>query len=58
MAQKRKQGVRPPGPGRNLAIRPGGGPHRTDEEKRVADRERREIEEQREDADEQEEPET
>jgi hypothetical protein len=47
MARKRKRRLVPPGPGRNLALRPGGGPHRAREEKRVPERERREIDEQR-----------
>ncbi len=50
---KRKR-VRMPGPGRNLAVRPGGGPHKLDEEKRASDRKRREIEEQRDEAEERE----
>jgi hypothetical protein len=55
MARKRRQ-ARTPGPGRNLAVRPGGGPHKPDEEKRASDRERREIEEQRDEAEEREGP--
>ena len=50
--QKRKRKRRvltPPGPGRNLAIRPGGGPHAEESEKRARDKLRREVEEQRED---------
>jgi hypothetical protein len=49
MKKKRKRlFVSPPGPGRNLALRPGGGPHAAEEEKRARDKLRREIEEQRE----------
>lgn len=42
--------VRVPGAGRNEAIRPGAGTHRSPGEKRTADRLRRELDERREDA--------
>ncbi|MCL4290083.1 MAG: hypothetical protein KJ051_07385 [Thermoleophilia bacterium] len=44
--RKRKGLLTPPGPGRNLALRPGGGPHRPQAEKRARDRLRRELGEQ------------
>jgi hypothetical protein len=47
MKRKKPRSPSPPGPGRNLAVRPGGGPHVLDEDKRASDRLRREIEEQR-----------
>ena len=47
--KKRRRAVSPPGRGRNLALRPGGGPHALDEDKRAGDKVRREIEEQRDD---------
>jgi hypothetical protein len=49
MKKKKRRSPSPPGLGRNLALRPGGGTHVPDEEKRASDRVRREIEEQRED---------
>jgi hypothetical protein len=53
MARKRhRKRPAPPSPGRNLAVRPGGGPHTLASEKRKADRMRREIDELREEADE------
>jgi len=50
---KKKHSKRPkaPSPGRNLAVRSGGGSHTLDAEKREADRLRHEIEEQRQDRD-------
>lgn len=42
--------VRVPGAGRNEAIRPGAGTHRSPGEKRTADRLRRELDERLEDA--------
>jgi len=51
MKKKRKpRPVTPPGPGRNLAIRPGGGPHAEESEKRARDKLRREVDEQRKDS--------
>ena len=55
--KKRRRAVSPPGPGRNLALRPGGGPHALDEDKRAGDKVRREIEEQRDERQEREPPE-
>ncbi len=57
MKRKKRRSPSPPGIGRNLAVRPGGGPHTTDEEKRTSDRIRREIDEQRQEAEELEEDE-
>ena len=45
---KRKKLPAPPALGRNLALRPGGGAHTPEGEKRAAEKRRREIEEQRE----------
>ncbi|MCC6224581.1 MAG: hypothetical protein IT201_13950 [Thermoleophilia bacterium] len=41
--RRRKGPLVPPGPGRNLAVRPGGGTHRPDAEKRARERLRREL---------------
>jgi hypothetical protein len=57
MKRKRRRSHSPPGLGRNLAVRPGGGPHVPDEEKRASDRIRREIDEELEDLEDLEEPE-
>ena len=43
--RRRKGLLTPPGPGRNLAVRPGGGTHRPDADKRARDRLRRELDE-------------
>jgi hypothetical protein len=45
--KKKRRSPSAPGLGRNLALRPGGGPHVPEEEKRASDRLRREIEDQR-----------
>jgi len=42
---KKARIVRTPGAGRNEALRPGGGPHRSAQEKRAADRLRRDVDE-------------
>jgi hypothetical protein len=55
--KKRRRVVSAPGPGRNLALRPGGGPHTSDEDKRASDKVRREIQEQRDERQEREPPE-
>ena len=47
MKRKKRRSPSAPGLGRNLAVRPGGGPHVPEEEKRAGDRLRREIEDQR-----------
>ena len=47
MKKKRKRRLSSrPALGRNVALRPGGGPHTPEEEKRAAEKLRREIEEQ------------
>jgi hypothetical protein len=49
MKKKRKPTkpfLSPPGPGRNLAVRPGAGPHAEEADKRARAKLRREIEEQ------------
>jgi hypothetical protein len=47
MKRKKHRSPSAPGLGRNLAVRPGGGPHVPEEEKRASERLRREIEDQR-----------
>jgi hypothetical protein len=44
MARKRKKRLRLPGLGRNFALRPGAGPHRSRSQKRAQSKLRREIE--------------
>jgi hypothetical protein len=48
MKRRPKKPLSRPALGRNLAVRPGAGPHKLAHEKREADRLRREIGEQRE----------
>ena len=52
MKRKKRRSHSPPGLGRNFAVRPGAGPHTTEEEKRASDRVRREIDEQRQETEE------
>jgi hypothetical protein len=47
MKRKKRRSPSAPGLGRNLALRPGGGTHVPEEEKRASDQLRREIEDQR-----------
>ena len=44
--RKKKEKLSPPALGRNLAVRPGAGPHTPAPEKRKAERLRREIDDQ------------